>query len=196
MYDIKWRILDCQDHGLPQCRRRAFIVGLRKSFTHRPLKWPKKIPLKYTSKELLGKPNKKAAFPAGIGQATRLLEAMSKIRADQNKYGKLSSGCFFIDIDSVTVAIKKDVCPCITRSRAGSGGFWVPHLKRRMGSKALAQFQGIPLEDLNTRTISQRQLRLMIGNAWAINVASRVIKQILFALGMATQGDISGPWAS
>lgn len=45
-YDIgEPQVLNAQDYGLPQMRKRLFVVGIKKSLKTGPFKYPKKIPL-------------------------------------------------------------------------------------------------------------------------------------------------------
>ena len=39
-YRLYVKILDAANHGLPQSRRRLFIMGFRKKFMKAPFKWP------------------------------------------------------------------------------------------------------------------------------------------------------------
>ncbi len=40
-YSLYVKILDAANHGLPQSRRRLFIMGFRKKLMKAPFKWPK-----------------------------------------------------------------------------------------------------------------------------------------------------------
>ena len=87
----------------------------------------------------------------------------------------------------------KNLCPCITKTRGSQLGFWVSNHKQRMGTKAMAKFQGIDLSKLNVQMLSAAQLGGMIGNAWSINVSAKLIKQVLVALGLIPNGTVD-PW--
>jgi len=47
---------------------------------------------------------------------------------------------------------------------------------------------------LDTSDLSQRQIGMMIGNAWSINVSARVLKHVFLALGLATADELRDPW--
>ena len=52
-YDVKYRVLEAKDFGLPQIRKRLFIVGILKKYEIN-FEFPTPINLKYTLKEVLG----------------------------------------------------------------------------------------------------------------------------------------------
>lgn len=50
------QVLNAQDYGLPQMRRRLFVVGIQKSLKKGPFKYPQKIELKKKASEYLSNP--------------------------------------------------------------------------------------------------------------------------------------------
>ena len=44
-YDIAFQVLDAQHYGLPQMRKRLFVVGIRNNVPHNPFAFPQRIPL-------------------------------------------------------------------------------------------------------------------------------------------------------
>ena len=100
------------------------------------------------------------------------------------------SDAIFVDVDSSRVALKAGICPCITRSRGSSGGYFVPCVGRRMGAKTMALFQGIDLGNLDVSMLSRRQLGAMVGNAWSVNVSSAVIRELVLAMGWVIDIDM------
>ncbi len=199
MYTVQERVLDCKDHGLPQSRRRLYIVGVRTKFLRGTFHWPKRIGLKKTTATLLPKklPTLSAMGALSEFRLVKLLEATEKAIAKGYNLKK-NTPAVFLDIDSgsnYATNVYRGTCPCITSTRAAAGGFWVPCRRQRLGTESMAHFQGIPLQSLKTDCISERQLRLMIGNAWAINVATRLMYQLVQCAGLATLDEIRDPWA-
>ena len=79
----------------------------------------------------------------------------------------------------------KDRCPCITRTRGGTG-FYLPSRGRRLTLGERLRLQGLPLVYLQHRQgISKRQLGMMIGNAMSGNVLEELLSQRLPACGLA-----------
>lgn len=52
-YKVKYEILEAKDYGLPQIRKRLFIVGIKKIIKNE-FQFPKPIKLKYTLSDVLG----------------------------------------------------------------------------------------------------------------------------------------------
>jgi site-specific DNA-cytosine methylase len=195
MYQVHQSVLDCQDHGLPQSRRRLYIVGIRTKCCKKAFTWPQPIKIKNTCSQLLGQRRAEidSNTAATTSQMSRLLQSMEEL---ERRGMDPTNNTFFIDIDA-SASFRTNMyqmCPCITKTRAATGGFWVSTLRRRMGTRSLAKFQGIPLEDLNTECITERQLRCMIGNAWSVNVATRVMYNLVRCLGFASRAEVADPW--
>ena len=66
MYRVRTQILDTARYGLPQSRRRLYIVGQRKKFMARPFNFPAAVRLKVTAKSLLGRPSEPVEFPTSF----------------------------------------------------------------------------------------------------------------------------------
>ena len=52
-YDIAFQVLDAQHYGLPQMRKRLFVIGIRNDVPHKPFAFPQRIPLEKKVKDYL-----------------------------------------------------------------------------------------------------------------------------------------------
>lgn len=52
-YHFSWQILDAKDYGIPQGRRRLFVVGFKNKNNFDKFKFPEKIKLEYTMQDFL-----------------------------------------------------------------------------------------------------------------------------------------------
>lgn len=52
-YYYKWKILDARDYGIPQGRRRLYVVGFKNKKDYEKFEFPKPIKLKYTMQDFL-----------------------------------------------------------------------------------------------------------------------------------------------
>jgi len=77
----------------------------------------------------------------------------------------------------------KNMCPCLTRGRAGSGGHWVSTRRRLLTIDEMLTLQGIPA-DVHRKGISNRQVGYMIGNAMSVNVLERLLLRLLPGVGL------------
>ena len=191
VYDVTMKVLNCSDYGVPQSRRRLYIVGYKKSLAKRKFKWPGHIPMKMSFVKVIGKLKKKRTLklPTGMGALRRLLAGVEQVPRKRK-----ARAHYIIDIDSSKVVIKKDVCPCVTRSRGATGGFWLPAHGERLGVARMARFMSIPIKQLDMTKVSKRQQGMMLGNAWALHVSSAVIKNLVLCMGFATEDEITDPF--
>ena len=61
-YYYKWKILDSKDYGIPQGRRRLYVVGFKDKKEYDNFKFPKPIKLEYTMQDLLVDNTKEGNF--------------------------------------------------------------------------------------------------------------------------------------
>lgn len=54
-YEIQEAILDAQDYGLPQMRKRMFVVGIKSDVRHKPYAFPEKVKLERKVEDYLDK---------------------------------------------------------------------------------------------------------------------------------------------
>ena len=79
----------------------------------------------------------------------------------------------------------KGIVPCLTRTRGGSGGHWSFSRQRFLTTAELYRLMGNDPDRLNIPLgVSDRQVRLMIGNAWDISLIKRVLYRLLPASGL------------
>ena len=52
-YNINIKVLDAKEYGIPQTRRRLFVVGFRKDLKIRMFRFPNGVPLRYTLQDFL-----------------------------------------------------------------------------------------------------------------------------------------------
>jgi len=193
MYEVGHRVLDTAQHGLPQHRKRVFIIGFRKRFAnHVPkFRWPRPVPCRPLASMLDPRPadfdiwQAEHSFLAACtaGNRRRLLEAFSQIEAaglDRHS----EDDVIVVDLDGSKVHWMRGISPCLTRSRAAVG-FYLPSRGRRMTLVERLRLQGIPLGVLQCRQgISDRQLGMMVGNALSLNVLERLLVRVLHGCGL------------
>ena len=82
--------------------------------------------------------------------------------------------------------------PCLTRTRCGENGYWISNAalgqRGMLTTKELLRLQGLPESLIGTAKaadVTDRQLRLAIGNAMSMNVLACALRRILKAIGHA-----------
>lgn len=206
-YEIRYKILDSHLNGLPQSRKRLYIVGWQRSEQKHEFEWPEDLPSKGLKVFLERTGTKGSHDPAHLKKlmGSRVVmqnytTAMSNIKAEG---GNVSTDPYVVDLHSSADhgggRYMRDCSPCLTRSRCGSGGYFLAHKGRMMETTEMLKLQGFPLRRLRRPTcVSERQFRMMIGNAFSVPVIGRVAVRLLFTVGLV-KGDAKGnppePWA-
>jgi site-specific DNA-cytosine methylase len=81
----------------------------------------------------------------------------------------------------------RTLVPCLTRTRAGCGGYWVTGVNRLLTTREMLRLQGLPhqfIEYAAAANVSDRQLRQMIGNGMSVNVLVAILSRVLPAVGL------------
>ena len=76
------------------------------------------------------------------------------------------------------------VCPCPTRSRAGSGGYWMTWKNRFMNTQEILRMMGVMNTDEMEGLVRPRSLRLIAGNAIPIPLVARVLRSMLNSISL------------
>ncbi|CAJ1397391.1 unnamed protein product [Effrenium voratum] len=189
-YHVEFRVMDTQDHGVPQSRPRVYIVGIRKNVlpaSFQQFEWPK--PLRRISiNQLLEKKTKKVTMedlPSRSSQ-TVFRNTSRWLRRLQQAGKDPLNNTFILDIDASTPrsTAMRDRCPCMTKSRAN--GFWVSSRGRRMTIKEMLRCQGMEL--CFKQVVSNRVLGAHIGNAMSQNILERIFIKLLPLAGLVPSG--------
>ena len=195
-YHVEWACLNTLDFGVPHHRRRIYIVGLRKDCMTEPFTWPPahSRPLAASIVERVSAEVEKDTPGMQLAKARRqvLIKACRIIR---QKGGRPTKEDWFVDVMSSPKFAnggRKDALPCLTRARGGTSGFWITSRGRFTTLRELMLFQGFrPTLRRPGSQVSDRQLGMALGNAWSLNVASRVLYRATRAcsIGLATTVD-------
>ena len=99
---------------------------------------------------------------------------------------KPSQQKFVIDISGSKPHSCEDYSPCLTRSRAGSGGFWLSWQGRKMTIQEIIKLQGVNPRQIpiGSSGLSSRQLGLIAGNAVPVDLLAPVMKNLLTAANL------------
>jgi DNA (cytosine-5)-methyltransferase 1 len=198
-YNIYWQVLNTKDHGIPHNRARVFFVGILRGNDNGSFSFPIPSPnvdIRQFLDRRQGRPSFADLPPASsITARGNVLEFLNRIEA---------SGIdpfyepWVIDCDGSPGFTKAfpGVSPCITRAR--HRGHWLTSMGRRMTLQEALRLQGF--DDCFENPVSERQLRMMLGNAMSLNVLERIFCSLLPAAGLSGSlldpliGDAVSPW--
>ena len=120
------------------------------------------------------------------GQGPLTNTEKKNLKSLQNQFAKSGRSMkdkWVFDLSASEPHAMEDVSPCLTRTRAGSGGHYLSWLGRKMTDSEIFALQGMSLERLPPDVMSSRQLRLAAGNAIPVTLLARLMCQVLSAIG-------------
>ena len=198
-YKIKARMLNTRDHGVPQNRRRLFIIGIQSKFDTGSFQFPESIghggiqtilnPLQKNSAAAL-----RTSFPPASQKTAQgnFLQTIKELM--ENGYQPFDVDVIS-DLDSTNVHWMEDVSPCLTSARAAAGGFWVTSRGRRFEWDEMMLLNAYPPKRIQPN-ISERQLMKMVGNGMSVNVLERLFYRLLPAAQLSKQSELHAQWES
>jgi len=142
-YSVDWKLLDTQDHGVPQSRPRVYIVGIRKDCQRSKISFPE--PLERVSIESFLDPVKRKptmeTLPAKSSK-TQYVNVKRTLKQLTAKGENPLTKTFIIDHNSSPkfCGWMKDKVMCMTKSRAR--GHWVTSRGRPMNVNEMRDVRG------------------------------------------------------
>ncbi len=200
-YSTVWRVLKSSEHGVPQARSRLFIVGIDRSKQVHAFQWPQ--PLQHT-------PAVRTIYDR---DATPRLTTLENHPRRGTVYFKNWAKClhmiilekrkhplredFILNVGGSKPHFMHGVCPTLTRARCGSDGYWVTSLGRSFTLSEYCRLQAYPPTRIWNRSgMSDRAIRLMIGNGMPVNVVERILFKLLPCVGLVTERHLNARWES
>lgn len=200
-YTADYKVLNTREHsGIPHNRARIFIVAIQKQICSE-IEWPEPIemkPLSLFMDKLQETDDEKRLPPTTQTTCRRNVIAMRKIIQSRGH----SVQNYVADIDSSKVHGKEGIVPCLTKSRAQSGGHWVMARGRRLTETEMERLMGLHMKPPNGGKkvavkkppgFSKRKWGGIIGNAIPVPLIGRVILKALKSSGLCKQ--IKDVWA-
>ena len=200
-YTVRAKVLDTLDHGLPQSRKRLYIVGISSAMLRcsgDPFTWPRRrrvaLPLEcfYDTR-----PRRQChetvtsqTFRRNIDQTYRFFRSEG-IDPDSRHF-ILNIGN--VPSESGPCHFTEGKVPCLTATRCAIRALYSSWLKRRLTITELARLQGCSSASEITKdmlgNLSKHQAGKAIGNAMSAPVLALVLRQALLAAGVAVWHDL------
>ena len=193
-YFVSFKVLCTHQHGVPQRRRRAYVVGICKDSVRHTFKWPERAKLKSSARHLLG--------PIPLGANPKALPSKDKPR-ERNLVKLAYAKCLLKGIDPRKQLVVTDVDCSLSRhthavnmmctmtaTRCARKGWWMSLLGGRCNLEHIFRFQGLE-ESVDIPTwrdtaggLSENMMGHMVGNSLSLNVAERVLRRLLYSSGL------------
>ncbi|CAK0854597.1 unnamed protein product [Prorocentrum cordatum] len=183
-YSVTDHVVDTKDYGVPQRRKRLYIVALHKSAVPSIPVFQMPAPLPVPSLESDFDMQLKGCLDDVPDYSIpNLFEAMKKVF---KKGGNPCTETWIMDIlggGKNWVTVEKNLCPTITANRGYGGGYFISNLMRFTTHEELAKLQGVNMQGVVIPdTVSIKQFKKMVGNAVSSNVSGIIFFQILNAM--------------
>ncbi len=163
-YDVHYWVLNTKDYGIPQNRKRLFIIGLRKDKIINKLQFPEKINCKsiksYVDEKCTKKDEYSNTYKKNYPQFKDSIFANLNVLFSKNINNRVSS----------------DYCPTIT----ANGETWCVYMQRRATINEYLSLQGFP--DTFKIVVSERQIKKQVGNSMSVNVLVAIFKECFKSL--------------
>ena len=181
-YEVHWMIVDSVTHsGLPQSRRRVYVVGLAKHSMKKPFEPPGPI----TCKPLQDILSDRCGCPQDVCMLSNTKR--KNVHTLYAKYANKNHSIhdYIADIGASSVSATDQVCPCLTASRTGDMGYWSLRRRRQLDMHELMALQGVSAATFPSwdQVVSQRQMGNIIGNAMTVSYVRRLVAQMLDCMG-------------
>jgi len=187
-YNVYHRILNTKQHGVPQNRRRIYIVGLRSDVDDGSFRFPDPIPSMKLDKFLDKLPkgfNVEKSLPPPTQTVARN-NVETALRKLKRKGSDPWEESWVVDCDSSPnrSSCQEECAPCLTCSRRD--GHWVTSRGRRLRKTEMMRLQGMDPTIFKV-AVSERELGKQLGNTMSVNVLERLLARLLPAVGLAAR---------
>ena len=182
------QILNASDYGIPQTRRRFFIIGIRKDLNFLPFEFPMPIGLKYTMQDFLEDNCAYGYF--SYDKKGDLIISKIKGTPDKKfiltpavqKYVLSEGTRNFITSTQIDLPIARTLMKMMTQHhRAGVDNYITvskdPLIIRQLSDREALRLMGFT-DDFNIVVSSMQMLR-QAGNSMVVDVMMNLIKQII-----------------
>jgi site-specific DNA-cytosine methylase len=205
-YNVYVEELNTLQHGLPQHRRRLFIIGILRSADRKTFKFPKPIAWTPCLNDVLDCPcdddggDSVNALVPGWHEVMARRNVLQAFKKMQSKGEDPFRTPLVVDIGSTAAFAthRTHAFPCITASRGNGLSYWLSPCGRRGTANELLRAQGYSLpENLNVSGITPNQLGKLAGNGISLCVLERVLWRALVSAGLHPGKCLLGdPWAT
>ena len=192
-YEVMSAVLDTSEHGLPQARRRLYIVGLRRDAKTKAFSWPEPLPKFVPVSKLLSyapAETSDASVPPAGRARDNVIAALQKHKVKLPRFNLQNIDEFVVDV-GCSVSRRSYMVnrfPAITSTRAAlaTGGWWRVKMRRASCLEDYLLLQGIPTNYFNLERcgVSRARLSHMCGNAMSVNVLERLLIKVLASIGI------------
>ena len=143
-YIVSWRVLNTADFGLPQNRPRLYIIGIKHGVLQGrqlpPFQWPPSVGCVQLASVLKSCQVRKQPRPGTVAEKSLQMLLQRELTEEMLK----GSTPIALDIFAPTARFMVGKVPCLTRTRAGCGGYWITGVDGLLTSREMLRLQRLP----------------------------------------------------
>ena len=193
-YDVKWKLLNTKDHGVPQNRSRVYFVCIRNDADQGTFTWPEPLGATPGIDRFLDTREASPAwtneFAPRLGsQASDTFDANMEALNDQDADPLNQPHLFQVNCSKAWSHAMRDTSPCLTTNCR----IWISHYGRELNLAEKCRLQGMSPRRLNV-VVSKTQFAKQLGNSMSVNVLERILAAALPAAGLSAP--LRDRWAS
>ena len=193
-YDVKWKLLNTKDHGVPQNRSRVYFVCIRNDADQGTFTWPEPLGATPGIDRFLDTREASPAwtneFAPRLGsQASDTFDANMEVLNDQDADPLNQPHLFQVNCSKAWSHAMRDTSPCLTTTCR----IWISHYGRELNLAEKCRLQGMSPRRLNV-VVSKTQFAKQLGNSMSVNVLERILAAALPAAGLSAP--LRDRWAS
>ena len=164
IYTIHWQTMNTKDYGIPQSRKRVYIIGIRRDKLVNEFTFPKQK--KMRSLESFIDKKDKSKHPIK--------------QANQELFNRIPKDSIFIDVGFRKCPFPNSGkwAPCIT----AQPNMWCVPMGRKANIKEYLKLQGFPTSFKIPKDVSHHQIKIKVGNSMTVDVIELLMKQIFLSL--------------
>lgn len=177
-YDVKYKVLNSENYGVPQFRERIYFVGIKKALLKKPFEWPKPSPAPNIQDYLIDTDNDILDFDNSTWQKY-LNSKYNKGRFDFDEL--LKEDYLVLDWRQSDLRLYRGKTPTLRTGRHGILYVRDGKLRKLSGYEGLL-LQGFPKEladKAKSAKINGNRLLSQAGNAMTVPVISAIGKSLL-----------------
>ena len=188
-YHFSWQILDARDFGIPQGRRRLFVVGFKDEENYLKFMFPEKMQLDFTMQDFLEENLGEGGLQSINGKLTKVSDTKGEpdkryyLSEKLEKYVLSPGTKNFMHFDAKTdLPIARALVKNMGNSyRASVNNYVHTHGKlRALTMREVHRLMGYP--DSYKIVVSKAQAYKQAGNSIVVDVIMNILKNILIAL--------------
>jgi DNA (cytosine-5)-methyltransferase 1 len=172
IYHIYHKILNTSEYGIPQNRKRIYIIGIKKELDkNKSFQFPKKNHKKEYNLNEIMKYIELSNTKKECTTSKRVLNCIEKI----NKTEDIKNNLFFISLVNQSGYYKKNLCPALVTTIT----YWIYNHKyyRKLTSREMLNLQGFS-KDFK-QVVSNTQMKKQIGNSMSVNILKELFHLLL-----------------